>query len=240
MRTFIYLTLIIVLLLVSLGVVNIPLSVVKSYLNDNFPEISFSEIEGTIWSGRIENVSYAGQRLGDLNTDMDLRNLNFSLIDSGVELKGTVKVNRYIFSNQIEFQNTNLLISSKLLMRNLPNVSELIGENLNIIFDFDRCYEISGNARANILRKNVLNLGSDISLIADLSCKEGQLYGSFISSPNENYLSGFFYVDNKLNYNLKASSKNIFSRISKILNEGILVNPEIKVSGNLYELFYGD
>jgi len=28
--------------------------------------------------------------------------------------------------------------------------------------------------------------------------------------------------------------------ISKILNEGILVNPEIKVSGNLYELFYGD
>ena len=66
------------------------------------------------------------------------------------------------------------------------------------------------------------------------------MYGSFISSPNENYLSGFFYVDNKLNYNLTASSKNIFSRISKILNEGILVNPEIKVSGNLYELFYGD
>jgi len=229
-----------VFLLVSLAIVNIPLSVVKSYLNDNFPEISFSEIEGTIWSGRIENVSYAGQRLGDLNTDMDLRNLNFSLIDNGVEFKGTVKVNRYIFSNQIEFQNTNLLISSKLLMRNLPNVSELIGENLNIIFDFDRCYEISGNARANILRKNVLNLGSDISLIADLSCKEGQLYGSFISAPNENYLSGFFYVDNKLNYNLTASSKNIFSRISKILNEGILVNPEIKVSGNLYELFYGD
>ena len=216
------------LLLASLVIVNIPLSVVKSYLNDNFPEITFSELEGTIWSGRIENVSYAGQRLGDLNTDMDLRNLNFSLIDNGVEFKGTVKVNRYIFSNQIEFQNTNLLISSKLLMRNLPNVSELIGENLNIIFDFDRCYEISGNARANI------------SLIADLSCREGQMYGSFISSPNENYLSGFFYVDNKLNYNLTASSKNIFSRISKILNEGILVNPEIKVSGNLYELFYGD
>ena len=131
------------LLLASLGIVNIPLSIVKSYLNDNFPEITFSELEGTIWSGRIENVSYAGQRLGDLNTDMDLRNLNFSLIDNGVEFKGTVKVNRYIFSNQIEFQNTNLLISSKLLMRNLPNVSELIGENLNIIFDFDRCYEIS-------------------------------------------------------------------------------------------------
>ena len=104
------------LLLASLAIVNIPLSVVKSYLNDNFPEISFSEIEGTIWSGRIENVSYAGQRLGDLNTDMDLRNLNFSLIDNGVEFKGTVKVNKYIFSNQIEFQNTNLLISSKLLM----------------------------------------------------------------------------------------------------------------------------
>ena len=83
MRTFIYLTLIIVLLLASLAIVNIPLSVVKSYLNDNFPEITFSEIEGTIWSGRIENVSYAGQRLGDLNTDMDLRNLNFSLIDNG-------------------------------------------------------------------------------------------------------------------------------------------------------------
>ena len=47
-------------------------------------------------------------------------------------------------------------------------------------------------------------------------------------------------INNKLNYNLTASSKNIFSRISKILNEGILVNPEIKVSGNLYELFYGD
>ena len=125
MRIFIYLTLIIVLLLASLAIVNIPLSFVKSYLNDNFPEITFSEIEGTIWSGRIENVSYAGQRLGDLNTDMDLRNLNFSLIDNGVEFKGTVKVNRYIFSNQIEFQNTNLLISSKLLMRNLPNVSEL-------------------------------------------------------------------------------------------------------------------
>ena len=95
------------LLLVSLGIVNIPLSIVKSYLNDNFPEISFSEIEGTIWSGRIENVSYAGQRLGDLNTDMDLRNLNFSLIDNGVEFKGTPMAT--IISGKIKMREGKIL-----------------------------------------------------------------------------------------------------------------------------------
>ena len=37
-------------------------------------------MEGTIWSGRINNLSFANEYLGNLNTKFNLRNLSF-LID---------------------------------------------------------------------------------------------------------------------------------------------------------------
>ncbi len=41
-------------------------------------------MEGTIWSGRINNLSFADEYLGSLNTSFNLRNLSF-LVDENME-----------------------------------------------------------------------------------------------------------------------------------------------------------
>ena len=51
-------------------------------------------MEGTIWSGRINNLSFANEYLGNLNTRFNLRNLSF-LIDE------TTKQNFNKFCKQI-------------------------------------------------------------------------------------------------------------------------------------------
>ena len=38
--------------------INLPLSVIKPILSENFPEITYSKIEGTIWSGEISDLSF--------------------------------------------------------------------------------------------------------------------------------------------------------------------------------------
>lgn len=45
-----------------------------------FPEISYSNIEGSVWSGKITDLTFANEYLGDLNTETDLRNLEFYLV----------------------------------------------------------------------------------------------------------------------------------------------------------------
>ena len=55
-------------------------------------------MEGTIWSGRINNLSFANEYLGNLNTRFNLRNLSFLIDETGhlIKVWKNVRVNGHV------------------------------------------------------------------------------------------------------------------------------------------------
>ena len=238
MKTFFYLFFVVIVVTLSIILINLPLRTIQPLLTNYFPQITYSDVSGKIWSGKISNLTFANEKLGDLITEMDLRSLEFNLIDSQVEISGKLKLVDYLFTKKFEMYDLDFEIGSRRFIKNLPTLSKINGEKINLTFDLNGCYEASGKTSATILRKSPLNIQSDSSLVAELECRDAKLYGEFESYPDKNFLSGFFYIDNELNYNLSANSKNIFSRLSKIFKGNISENPDVKIKGNIYELFY--
>ena len=89
-------------------------------------------------------------------------------------------------------------------------------------------------------RKGLLNQAVTTKMEVILGCKDNKLIGDFFSTPNQDVLKGNFTVDNELNYVLVANSALVLSKISKLLTKPLSRAPDIKIKGNLYELFYGD
>ena len=79
MKYFIYFIISSFLIISLVVVANLPLRIIKPVMAEYFPEITFSKIDGTIWSGKIYDLSFANEYLGNLNTEMDLRTLEFYL-----------------------------------------------------------------------------------------------------------------------------------------------------------------
>ena len=125
-------------------------------------------------------------------------------------------------------------------MQRIPSISALSGNNLNMTFDIDGCYEASGNLYADLDRKGLLNQAVTTKMEVILGCKDNKLIGDFFSTPNQNVLKGNFTVDNELNYVLVANSALVLSKISKLLTKPLSRAPDIKIKGNLYSFFYGD
>ena len=224
MKTFFYLFFVVIVVTLSIILINLPLRTIQPLLTNYFPQITYSDVSGTIWSGKISNLTFANEK--------------FNLIDSQVEISGKLKLVDYLFTKKFEMYDLDFEIGSRRFIKNLPTLSKINGEKINLTFDLNGCYEASGKTSATILRKSPLNIQSDSSLVAELECRDAKLYGEFESYPDKNFLSGFFYIDNELNYNLSANSKNIFSRLSKIFKGNISENPDVKIKGNIYELFY--
>ena len=205
-----------------------------------FPEITFSKIDGTIWSGKIYDLSFANEYLGSLNTEMDLRTLKFYLNDNEVSVEGKINIISSIIEEKINLRETNFEIGSRRFLQRVPSISAVSGNNLNMTFDVDGCYEASGNLYADLDRKGLLNQAVTTKMEVILGCKDNKLIGDFFSTPNQDVLKGNFTVDNELNYVLVANSALVLSKISKLLTKPLSRAPDIKIKGNLYELFYGD
>ena len=92
MKYLIYFIITSILITSIVVVINLPLRVVKPILSEYFPEITFGKIEGTIWSGKINDLSFANEYLGNLTTETDLRNLKFYLDDNEVTIEGKLNI----------------------------------------------------------------------------------------------------------------------------------------------------
>ena len=220
--------------------INLPLSVIKPILSENFPEITYSKIEGTIWSGEISDLSFANEYLGDLKTETDLRSLEFFLNDNEVLVEGKLNLIGTLIERRINLREVNFEIGSRRFLQRIPSISSFSGNNINMTFDIDGCYEASGNLFADLDRRGLLNQEVTTEMEVILGCKDKKLIGDFYSTPNQDILKGNFNVDNELNYVLVANSAMVISKISKLITKPLSRAPDVKIKGNLYNFFYGD
>ena len=220
--------------------INLPLSVIKPLLSENFPEITYSKIEGTIWSGEISDLSFANEYLGDLKTQTDLRSLEFFLNDNEVLVEGKLNLIGTLIERRINLREVNFEIGSRRFLQRIPSISSFSGNNINMTFDIDGCYEASGNLFADLDRRGLLNQEVTTEMEVILGCKDKKLIGDFYSTPNQDILKGNFNVDKELNYVLVANSAMVISKISKLITKPLSRAPDVKIKGNLYNFFYGD
>ena len=220
--------------------INLPLSVIKPILSENFPEITYSKIEGTIWSGEISDLSFANEYLGDLKTQTDLRSLEFFLNDNEVLVEGKLNLIGTLIERRITLREVNFEIGSRRFLQRIPSISSFSGNNINMTFDIDGCYEASGNLFADLDRRGLLNQEVTTEMEVILGCKDKKLIGDFYSTPNQDILKGNFNVDKELNYVLVANSAMVISKISKLITKPLSRAPDVKIKGNLYNFFYGD
>ena len=220
--------------------INLPLSVIKPILSENFPEITYSKIEGTIWSGEISDLSFANEYLGDLKTETDLRSLEFFLNDNEVLVEGKLNLIGTLIERRINLREVNFEIGSRRFLQRIPSISSFSGKNINMTFDIDGCYEASGNLFADLDRRGLLNQEVTTEMEVILGCKDKKLIGDFYSTPNQDILKGNFNVDKELNYVLVANSAMVISKISKLITKPLSRAPDVKIKGNLYNFFYGD
>ena len=220
--------------------INLPLSVIKPLLSENFPEITYSKIEGTIWSGEISDLSFANEYLGDLKTETDLRSLEFFLNDNEVLVEGKLNLIGTLIERRINLREVNFEIGSRRFLQRIPSISSFSGNNINMTFDIDGCYEASGNLFADLDRRGLLNQEVTTEMEVILGCKDKKLIGDFYSTPNQDILKGNFNVDKELNYVLVANSAMVISKISKLITKPLSRAPDVKIKGNLYNFFYGD
>ena len=103
--------------------INLPLSVIKPLLSENFPEITYSKIEGTIWSGEISDLSFANEYLGDLKTETDLRSLEFYLNDNEVLVEGKLNLIGTLIERRINLREVNFEIGSSRFLQRIPSIS---------------------------------------------------------------------------------------------------------------------
>ena len=217
--------------------INLPLSVIKPLLSENFPEITYSKIEGTIWSGEISDLSFANEYLGDLKTQTDLRSLEFFLNDNEVLVEGKLNLIGTLIERRINLREVNFEIGSRRFLQRIPSISSFSGNNINMTFDIDGCYEASGNLFADLDRRGLLNQEVTTEMEVILGCKDKKLIGDFYSTPNQDILKGNFNVDKELNYVLVANSAMVISKISKLITKPLSRAPDVKIKGNLYNFF---
>ena len=240
MKYLIYFIITSILITSIVVVINLPLRVIKPILSEYFPEITFGKIEGTIWSGKINDLSFANEYLGNLTTETDLRNLKFYLDDNEVTIEGKLNIIGSLMDSQVNLREVNFEIGSRRFLQRIPSISAFSGNNINMTFDIDGCYEASGNLFADLDRKGLLNQAVTNEMEVILGCKDKKLIGDFYSTPNQDVLKGNFSVDNELNYVLVANSAMVLSKISKLIRKPLSRAPDVKIKGNLYNFFYGE
>ena len=211
MKRFIQVIFILAILISGITVFRLPLNLISSTLSDLFPQVSYSSMEGTIWSGRINNLSFGDEYIGSLNTSFNLRSLSFLIDDNGLFLEGNINLISTLLSNQVSLEDLNLNLNSKRFLRKVPVISSLSGEDISITFDIDGCYFSQGIVYASLRQTNKLDKLSNARLEGTISCQDTKLLGSFFSVPNSDVLKGTFELDKELNYIVIANSKTLFA-----------------------------
>ena len=221
----------------AITILRLPLSLAAPTINNLFPQVSYTSMEGTIWSGRINNLSFANEYLGNLNTRFNLRNLSFLIDETGLFIEGNINLITTLMNNQVSLEGINLNLNSKRFLRKVPVISSISGEDISILFDIDGCYSSAGNIYASLRQTNKLDQLSNAKLAGTLSCANEKMLGTFFSVPKDDILKGTFELDEELNYVVIANSKRLFAKITTFFESGFTSSPDVKLRGNLFDFF---
>ena len=237
MKKFFLVTFVLIFFIGGITILRLPLSLVSPTVKELFPQVSYTSMEGTIWSGRINNLSFADEYLGSLNTSFNLRNLSFLVDERGLFLEGNINLLSTILNNQVSLEDVNLNLTSKRFLRKVPVISSVSGEDISIIFDINGCYFSVGTISASLRQTNKLDQLSNAKLSGTISCKDTKMFGSFFSIPKDDVLKGTFELDKELNYVVIANSKRLFAKITSFFESGFTSSPDVKLRGNLFDFF---
>tara|TARA_Y100000022_G_scaffold141587_1_gene123416 strand:- start:476 stop:1195 length:720 start_codon:yes stop_codon:yes gene_type:complete len=237
LKKFLLLTFFLTFFISGITLLRLPLSLVSPTIKDLFPQVSYSNIEGTIWSGRINNLSFADEYLGSLNTSFNLRSLSFLIDEKGLFLEGNINLISSLFNDHVSLDDINVNLNSKRFLRKVPIISSISGENISIIFDINGCYFSEGDIYASLRKTNKLDQLSNAKLSGTISCKETKMQGTFFSIPKDDILKGTFELDKDLNYVVIANSKRLFAKITSFFESGFTSSPDVKLTGNLFDFF---
>jgi len=237
LKKFFLVTFVLIFFIGGITILRLPLSLVSPTVKELFPQVSYTSMEGTIWSGRINNLSFADEYLGSLNTSFNLRNLSFLVDERGLFLEGNINLLSTILNNQVSLEDVNLNLNSKRFLRKVPVISSVSGEKISIIFDVNGCYFSEGNIYASLRQTNKLDQLSNAKLSGTISCKDTKMLGSFFSTPKDDVLKGTFELDKELNYVVIANSKRLFAKITSFFESGFTSSPDVKLRGNLFDFF---
>ena len=226
--------------IISIVSINLPLRIITPILAEYFPELKYDRVDGTVWSGKITDLYFADEYLGDLNTEFDLRKLNFFLSDNNFFLSGEASLINYLLDEEIYIKNVNFNLDSRKFLKRIPSISNVSGKDISMTFDTKGCYKISGNILADLDRRGLLNNQFTTKVEGILGCKNKKLIGDFYSTPNSDIIKGKFTLDKELNYQLEGNSAVLISKISKFLKHPLSTVPDVKINGNLYNFFYGE
>ena len=237
MKKFFLVTLVLIFFIGGITILRLPLSLVSPTVKELFPQVSYTSMEGTIWSGRINNLSFADEYLGSLNTSFNLRNLSFLVDERGLFLEGNINLLSTILNNQVSLEDVNLKLTSKRFLRKVPVISSVSGEDISSIVDINGCYFSEGTISASLRQTNKLDQLSNAKLSGTISCKDTKMFGSFFSIPKDDVLKGTFELDKELNYVVIANSKRLFAKITSFFESGFTSSPDVKLRGNLFDFF---
>ena len=237
MKKFFLATFILIFFIAGITLFRLPLSLVAPTVKELFPQVNYTSMEGTIWSGRINNLVFADEYLGSLNTSFNLRNLAFLVDERGLFLEGNINLISTILNNQVSLEDINLKLNSKRFLRKVPVISSISGEKISIIFDINGCYFSEGNIYASLRQTNKLDQLSNAKLSGTISCKDTKMLGSFFSIPKDDVLKGTFELDKELNYVVIANSKRLYAKITSFFESGFTSSPDVKLRGNLFDFF---
>ena len=87
----------------------LPLRIAYSTVDDLFPEISYRDINGTIWSGTFEEVFYGDTLIGNLNTSVGLNKLHRKIDRGRIDLKGDISIAELIMNEVISLSSIKFI-----------------------------------------------------------------------------------------------------------------------------------
>ena len=237
MKKFILISFTLIVLIVSVTLIRLPLNLIAPTINNLFPQVTYTSIEGTIWSGKIKNLSFADEFIGSFNTQFNLRNLSFLIDERGLFVEGNINLISTFIKNQASLEAINFNLNSKRFLRKVPVLSSISGKDISISFDINGCYFSQGEVSAALRKTNKLDQLSEAKLVGTISCENQKMLGSFYAVPKDDVLKGTFELDKELNYVVIANSKRLFTKISSFFESGFTSSPDVKLRGNLFDFF---
>lgn len=218
-----------------------PASILKGALPKKSPEIYYSEIKGTVWTGVVKDVSASDIFLGDIRFRISPWSLLTLRLSALVELGdgaiiGRAKVTRSL-SGQYRFQTDDLYFD----LSNLRGRYLILGEPIQgsaRLTDFDMmftkagCLDIKGNIWTDFLRGPATRYDGDaFDLSGPISCENRIIDMALDGNGDEGSASLKINIDSTLSYQLTAKAEAHRQEVRQVLQ---LLGFEATQSGLTY------
>lgn len=168
----------------GVAVAMFPMSMAAEFATSNVPDFKYAKASGSVWDGKLTNVTYGAQKIGDLSVKADFLKLftgkaggKLGLARAG--FAGESGIDYSIIGGGIELSNLKLTGKAGLV----PGMPQVVGagggdfslELKDLKFSGNACQSASGQVWTDALAKVALKGWVGPELRGPITCKDGQL-----------------------------------------------------------------